>query len=173
MILPPLTYWLTPHFHIDDLGSNGDHNFQIDNLLTFIWLSLSLLYWLAPKFPQWWSIHSHMNSLSCFKILVMIAMMSTMMSKFMIVNSGKDIALALSSDMDDLWIAVLLQSLFLLQYCPLLRVLSIALWQSGLGGGGGGDTLLEDENLPCPFRQGCRCWCSARSESEALDSRES
>ena len=82
-----------------------------------------------------------MNSLSCFKILVMIAMMSTMMSKFMIVNSGKDIALALSSDMDDLWIAVLLQSLFLLQYCPLLRVLSIALLQSGLGGGGEGDTL--------------------------------
>ena len=47
--------------------------------------------------------------------------------KIYYVNSNKDMALALSSDMDDLWIAVLLQSLFLLQYCPLLRVLSIAL----------------------------------------------
>ena len=47
--------------------------------------------------------------------------------KMYYVNSDKDMALALSSDMDDLWIAVLLQSLFLLQYCPLLRVLSIAL----------------------------------------------
>ena len=142
MILPPLTYWWTPHFHIDDLGSNGDHHFQIDNLLTFICWSLSLSYWLAPH-------------------------------KIYYVNSDKDMALALSSDMDDLWIAVLLQSLFLLQYCPLLRVLSIALWQSALGRWGGGregDTRpMVDEIIPCPSRLGCRCWCSARSESETLD----